>query len=157
MKQITILLIAMLLGIFLVGCEYSEITTSNKQTFLDKPPILKVLSQDKNINASTGTYSWTTDNNDGTKTTIFADSASPPEVVKESTPLTVSSKSVLTLSFNDKPSNIKVNIWKNNNSINQEISDNKIEVPETKGAMVYEVVATWNQGTVRYAFLVNVN
>lgn len=64
---------------------------------------------------------------------------------------------VLTLDFKDKPSDIKVNIWKNNKSIKQEISDNKIEVPETKGAVVYEVVVTWNQGTVRYAFLVNVN
>lgn len=157
MKNITISLIVMLLGAFLVGCKYSKITTVNKQAFLDKPPVVKVLYQDKSINAIIGTYSWTTDNNDGTKTTTFADSASPPELVKELAPLTVSAKSTLTLGFNDKPSNISVNIWRNKESINQQISDNKIEVPEIKGAVVYEVVATWNQGTVRYAFLVNVN
>ena len=157
MKKITISLIAMLLGAFLVGCKYSKITTVNKQTSLDKPPVLKVLYQDKSINAITGTYSWTTDNNDGTKTTTSADSPNPTELVKEATPLTVSSKSALTLGFNGKPSNINVNIWNNNESINQEISGNKIQAPETKGAVVYEVVAVWNQGTVRYAFLVNVN
>lgn len=157
MKNIIIPLITIFLSVSSIAYNDIQISNTNQQTFLNKPPVLKVLSQDKNINAITGTYSWTANNNDGTKTTVCADSANPTELVKESAPLTVSAKSMLTLCFNDKPSNIKVNIWKDNKSINQEISENKIEVPESKGTLIYEVIATWNKGTVSYVFLINVN
>lgn len=124
---------------------------------MKNPPTLKVLYQDKSIEAKRGAYSWTIDNNDGTKTTTNGDSAGPNELVKNSTLLIVPPKSTLTLDFSDKPETTIVNIWQDNKPIKQTITDNKLLIPELKGSIVYEVIATWKQGTVSYAFLVNIN
>lgn len=142
----------------LIGCGGKKIGVANEKTELEGPPILKVIYQDKSIAAIRGTYSWTVDNNDGTKTTTNADSPAPNVLVKNSTPLIVPPKSTLTLDFfSGKPETTIVNIWQDNKPIKQTINDNKLLMPELKGSVVYEVMATWKQGTAHYGFLVNIN
>lgn len=156
-KKSLIMFSICLLLFSLVGCESNGTSTLDKQTQLDRPPTLKALYQDRSIDAKRGTCSWTIDNNDGTETGIEADSCAPPELVKDSTPLTVSPKSSLTLSFSDKPIDITVNIWRDNKPIEQSIIDDNIVASESKGYIIYEVIGTWEQGTAYYAFLVNVD
>ena len=141
----------------LIGCEGKKIGVANEKTELKNPPTLKVIYHDKSIEAICGTYSWTIDNNDGTKTATNADGAAPNVLVKNSTPLIVPTKATLTLDFSDKPETTIVNIWQDNKPIKQTITDNKLLMPELKGPVVYEVIATWKQGTAYYAFLVNIN
>lgn len=141
----------------LIGCEGKKIGVANEKTELKEPPIIKVIYEDKNIEAIRGTFSWTIDNNDGTQTTTNGDSAAPNELVKNSTPLIMPPKSTLTLDFSDKPETMIVNIWQGNKPIKQTITDNKLLMPELKGSVVYGIVATWKQGTASYAFLVNIN
>ncbi len=142
-----------LLLLSLVGCG----NTPSRQGQLTKPPELKVLFQNKSIDAVRGTYSWTVDNNDGTKTTTNADSSSPTELVKNSTPLIVSPKSTLTLMFSDaQPNCVNVNIWGDKTTLKQELVNNQLVVPDSKDSVVYEVVATWEKGTVSYAFSVDI-
>jgi hypothetical protein len=155
-KKLLIILSGYLLLFSPLGCNNRD-NTLNKQTQLGNPPALKILYQDKSIDAKRGTYSWTIDNNDGTKTTTNADSSAPPELVKDSTQLTVSPKSSLNLSFSDKPTDITINIWQDNKTIKQSIINDKVVTPELKGSVIYEVIGTWKQGTVSYAFLVNVD
>jgi hypothetical protein len=93
----------------------------------------------------------------GTKSTINADTSGPKELVKGSIPLVVPPKSVINLDFSDKPMSITVNIWQGNNIIKQAVTNNKIVVSESKGLIIYEVVGEWSQGTVCYAFLVQVD
>lgn len=128
----------------------------DKQTQLNRPPSLKIFYRDKSIEAKTGTYSWDVDNNDGTVIGIENDSVAPPELVKNSTPLTVAPQSSLTLSFSDKPEDITVNVWQDNKPIEQSIIDDKIVTSGSKGPVIYEVIGTWEQGKVYYTFLVNV-
>lgn len=141
----------------LIGCDGKKIGVANEKTELKNPPTLKVIYQDKSIEARRGTYTWTVDNNDGTNTTTNGDSPAPNELVKNSTPLIVPPKSNLTLDFTDKPENTIVNIWQDNKPIKQTITDNKLLMPGLKDSVVYEVIATWKQGTASYAFLVNIN
>jgi hypothetical protein len=155
-KLLTVFLLIFLLS-SLVGCSDNKTGADNKKEELQSPPTLKVSYQDKSIQAVRGTYTWTTDNKDGTKKTINADTSGPTELVKNSTPLTVSPNSTITLNFSDKPEDITVNIWQENKPIKQIITDSKVTTPEFKDSVIYEVIATWDQGTVYYAFLVNVN
>lgn len=154
------ILIAFFLGFLafsFVGCGNWDIAGSGNQEQLSSPPKLTVSFQAKSFEAIIGTYSWTVDNHDGTKTTTIADSSSPDYLVKDSTPISVPSKAALTLSFSNKPSSISVDIWRDGKIIKQEINDGKIIVPESKGLVVYGVDAAWEQGKVNYAFLVEVN
>lgn len=75
-----------------VGCEGKKVSIINKKTELKNAPTLKVLYQNKIIEAKQGTYSWTIDNNDGTQTTTNGDSPAPNELLKNSTPLIVPPK-----------------------------------------------------------------
>lgn len=149
--------------VLIISCSNEDINSENKTSVFNKkielknPPTLKVLYQDKNIEAKRGTYSWTIDNNDGTKATTLVDCSGPTELIKTMTPISVSPKSTLNLNFSDKPVNIIVNIWGDNKPIEQTIIDNNIITPELKGSVIYEVIATWEQGTVFYAFLVNID
>jgi hypothetical protein len=140
-----------------VGCAVNNTGATSKKMELKVPPTLKVSYQDKGIEAVRGTYTWTVDNNDGTKATTNGDTAVLPELIKSSTPLIVPSKATLTLNFSDKPKSIILNIWQDNKPVQQAITDNKVITSELKGSVIYEVIAVWDQGTVYYAFLVNVN
>lgn len=143
--------------VVMLGCSSTGIkTSSNTKSELKNTPTLKVSYQGKNIEAKRGTSSWAVENSDGTKTITNAGSSSPTELVKGSTPITVVPKATLTLDFSDKPNNTIVNIWRGNDSIEQEITDSKVTAPETAGVVIYEVIATWSQGTVTYAFSVKV-
>jgi hypothetical protein len=84
------------------------------------------------------------------------DTVGPPELVKDSTPLTVPPGSTLTLSFSGNPEEITVDVWKDNEPVRITIIDGKIITPESEGLIVYEVTGTWEQGTAWYAFLVDV-
>ncbi len=149
-KLLTVVTVGFLV-ISLAGC-------SGNKAEVKSPPSLKVLYQDKSIEAARGTFSWSIKNKNGKIiSTINADTAGPAELVKGSAPLTAAPKSVLNLNFSDKPVNITVNIWQGTEIIKQTVIDNKVTIPESKASVIYEVVADWNDGTVCYAFLVNVD
>jgi hypothetical protein len=148
-------IICLILFVF-AGCEKRS-DSLNGNTQSSSPPTLTILYQDTSMDAVRGTYHWTYDNHDGTETTIEFDSSAPPELVKGASPLSVSPKSSLAFSFSDKPSDLSVSIWEENQSIQQAVVDNTIVTPELKGYAVYEITGTWVQGTVTYAFVVYVN
>lgn len=154
-KLLVILSICLLLFSF-GGCECNRTSAINKQAQLDSPPALNILYQDKIIEAIKEAYSWTIDNNDGTICTMHADSSSIPPLTNNLTSLTVSPKSSLTLGFSNEPTNIAFTAWMDNKPIEQSVTDDKIVTSELKGSIIYEVIGTWEQGTVSYAFLVNV-
>ncbi len=113
-RNILYVFFIVLLLFSLVGCSKTSIQLDH----LPKPPELNVLFQNQSIDAICGTYTWPI-NNDGTGSSIHADSGTPPELVKNSIPLSVSPKSLLTLKFSDiKPSSVYVNIWEDNTNKN---------------------------------------
>jgi hypothetical protein len=144
--------------ISLVGCcRDIGVSFFKERSEAKSQPSLKVEYKDNSIDGVRGPFSWTTVNRFGKKSTIYASTRDPKELVKGTTPLTVSPKSTITLNFSDKPENISVNIWQGNGIIKQEVTDSKVITPEIKGPVIYEVSTDWNQGTVCYAFLVIVD
>jgi hypothetical protein len=156
-KLVTVFSVGFLL-ILLVGCSGNRASFFGGKAEAESPPLLKVLYQDKSVKAIRGSFSWATKNKNGKIiSAINADTVGPTELVKGSIPLTVSTKSILNLNFSDKPVNTTVNIWQGSEAIKQKVTDNKVITPESKGSVVYEVVADWDDGTACYAFLVNVD
>lgn len=78
----------------------------------------------------------------------MVDISGPTELVKKST---------LTLNFSDRPVYITVYIREDNKTLKQTVTDNKVVMSELKGSVIYIGIATWKQGTVWYAFLVNMD
>ena len=130
-----------------------------------EPPELKILdSTCLGIVANKGTYSWMSDNGDGTWKGVEADSSHPLEWQKFLVPMTTSDDTV-ELYFDVQPQEMSVRCWSDANwgkvnakEENANLSGNKLELKE--GGYIYEVVATWTgenlaaEGTAYYAFYV---
>lgn len=141
----------------LVGCAVNKTDATTNRRELDSEHKLKILYQDKSIEAVRGSYTLNIVNKDGSSTTIDHDYAAAPELVKSSTPLVVSPEATLVLKFTDSPQYVIVNIWKDNEPTKQSITDNKILIPGSKGPIIYEVITNCEHGTFHHAFLVNVS
>ena len=146
-------------AILVLGNKVYKIGYSKRETYVDKTPSLKLILQANSFEAVKGEQSWTIhkNNDDDIKSEIIPKGISETIVIKESNTVTIPAKATILLSFNNKPSNITVNIYKDNKPIKQEIIEGKIKIPELKGSIMYEIVANWNNATVSYRFSVNVN
>lgn len=162
MKKLIIILSLVLLTLSLLGCESNEerLNYRHNSDFApgeEDPPVLNISYENKTIHAVRGTYSWHTSYDDGSETMRSSDSEGPIELVKNTSPLKVPPKSTITLNFSDEPKEVIVKIWEEDKEIQQALTDMKVTVPELEGSVIYEVISTWEQGTVHYAFLVNVD
>ncbi|WBW96566.1 hypothetical protein [Oceanirhabdus sp. W0125-5] len=145
------------LSILIVGCNQKNQRESDNVTSSTNPPKLTVTVDNKSITGVLGTYSWTVDNGDGTETSIQSDSEAPPELAKDQKePLNIKPSSSIILNFKNEPKEYIVTLWKDNIKNKQEVIDGEIIAPEEKGSFVYEVFATWKEGTAYYAFSVNI-
>ncbi|GAB2490685.1 hypothetical protein GCM10008929_13510 [Alkalibacterium psychrotolerans] len=121
---------------------------------LPEPPSLKVLVGDEAIDVIRGTYSWSVNNEDGTITAIEADTAPPPDLVRAMTPIAVISDSVVELEFEVEPDRYSVRTWEEDYTV----SSSRDDVLLTRdGRVIYEVRASWAQGTATYAFVLDIN
>ncbi|MDN4608554.1 membrane lipoprotein lipid attachment site-containing protein [Sporosarcina highlanderae] len=152
MKKI---LFFILLSVILSACGQQK--GENVETTFEKPPELIVSSNGNEVVAVLGTYSWSYDNGDGTFKGIEADSFGTTEIVKlQSHPLKTKLGSEVVLEFTRTPKEIKVTIWDNNQALRElEVEGNTFTTDE-KGNIVYEVYATWDQGSAHYAVQLNV-
>lgn len=119
-----------------------------------QPPELIVVSDDGNVNAQLGTYSWEWDNGDGTKTCICSDSSHPLDWNME--PF-ITSNGTVELDFGVWPEELTVRCWpeaeRGNPSAEAEavaLNGNTLELKP--GGYVYELIASWEQGTGYYGF-----
>ena len=130
-----------------------------------EPPELKILdSTCLGIVANKGTYSWMSDNGDGTWKGVEADSSHPLEWQKFLVPMTTSDDTV-ELYFDVQPQEVSIRCWSDANwgkvnakEENANLSGNKLELKD--GGYIYEIVAKWTgenlaaEGTVYYGFYV---
>ena len=137
---------------------------ASKPTYTE-PPELKILdSTCLGIVANKGTYSWMSDNGDGTWKGVEADSSHPLEWQEFLVPLTTSDDTV-ELFFDVQPQEVSIRCWSDANwgkvnakEENANLSGNKLELND--GGYIYEVVAKWTgenlaaEGTVYYGFYV---
>ena len=130
-----------------------------------EPPELKILdSTCLGIVANKGTYSWMSDNGDGTWKGVEADSSHPLEWQEFLVPMTTSDDTV-ELFFDVQPQEVSIRCWSDANwgkvnakEENVNLSGNKLELKDV--GYIYEVVAKWTgenlaaEGTVYYGFYV---
>ena len=130
-----------------------------------EPPELKVLdSTCLGIVANKGTYSWMSDNGDGTWKGVEADSSHPLEWQEFLVPM-ITSDDMVELYFDVQPQEVSIRCWGDANwgkvnakEENASLSSNKLELKD--GGYIYEVVAKWTgenlaaEGTVYYGFYV---
>ena len=130
-----------------------------------EPPELKILdSTCLGIVANKGTYSWMSDNGDGTWKGVEADSSHPLEWQKFLVPMTTSDDTV-ELYFDVQPQEISVRCWSDEywgkvdaEEENVTLSENTLEIKD--GGYIYEVIAKWTgenlaaEGTVHYGFYI---
>ena len=116
------------------------------------------------IVANKGTYSWMSDNGDGTWKGVEADSSHPLEWQEFLVPMTTLDDTV-ELFFDVQPQEVSIRCWSDANwgkvnakEENANLSSNKLELKD--GGYIYEVVAKWTgenlaaEGTVHYGFYV---
>lgn len=117
-----------------------------------KPPSLTIEVGEETITPSLGTYSWSVDNGDGSVKNINADSAAPPELVKNTQPTQVTNDTDVELNFETQPQRYEVRTWEDNSVAS---TSDEITLSE-KGKIIYEVLAYWENGTASYAFSLNI-
>ena len=130
-----------------------------------EPPELKILdSTCLGIVANKGTYSWMSDNGDGTWKGVEADSSHPLEWQEFLVPMTTSDDTV-ELYFDVPPQEMSVRCWSDAywgkvdaKEENAMLNQNTLKLKD--GGYIYEVVAKWTganlaaEGTVHYAFYI---
>ena len=144
-----------------VGCSNEKIVNNEngiakntEEITISRPPKLTVSVDGNKLIAGLGSYSWKNDNGDGTFEGIYASSGPPPEFAGKE--LFVKPQSEVHLSFEETPSDYEVRIWKTDNDIAIPVTNNTFTTTQNKGNVIYEVVASWEQGTAAYAFSLNV-
>ena len=123
-----------------------------------EPPDLYINYGGQRYKGVKGTYSWNYDKGNGEFVGIEADSPGPGDLVKDqSKEIYVDAGGILLLSFEEEqPDSYSVVVWRDfddTDYVSVE-SGNQIILPETSGAVIYEVKANWVQGNAYYAFVV---
>lgn len=153
MKRFVLASLIFTMAISLFACS-DKLENESELTNL---PTLEVSYGDGIIDAERGTASWTTTDSSGDNVTVDSDSEKPVELVKDMVPLEASPNSNLELYFyNSQPDEVRAYIWEGDNQLEQPVTSMEITTPEMEGLVIYEVVATWEQGIVHYAFSINV-
>lgn len=127
--------------------------SGSKNEEVPEPPELIVVAGDESAETVIGTYSWSIDNEDGTMTAIEADSAPPPELVRNTTAIEVTGETSIELNFEIDPASYTVKIWEEDNTV---ISESEEVLLTGEGRVIYEVLANWQEGTVSYAFTLDI-
>ena len=154
MEKMILIILLLVTTISLFACSNG----AGNDLELSNPPTLRILYSNDSIDAEMGTYSWTITNSDGTETTTESDTDGPIELVKGKDPLKVSPESTIKLDFSNEPKEAKVYIWEDEDKqLEQVVTDMEVIIPDLKDLVIYEVVATWEQGIVHYAFSVNID
>ncbi|WP_158737280.1 hypothetical protein [Alteribacillus sp. YIM 98480] len=84
-----------------------------------------------------------------------ADSAAPPELVEKQHGVDVNPNTEVKLNFKKAPMNYKVKIWDSEKNEVKSTYDEMV-LPKSDGKVIYEILVKWDQGTVSYAFSLNV-
>lgn len=134
----------------LLGCKDKGLSDGATDA---EPPGLTVLVGETVIESVLGTYSWSYVNEDGSESGLENDSLAPPGLVADQRVVKVAPNTEVELEFEREPDHYKVNIWDEDDTILS--SSDEVDL-SGRGKVVYEIVARYGQGNVRYAFAVKI-
>jgi hypothetical protein len=154
MKNKLITLLCFITLILLAGCVGQNNSAPTPVNTLKTPPSLTISVGEEVVTPVMGTYSWSYSNNDGTETGVEADSDAPPGLIKNQKVLDVTPSTDIDLNFGIEPIDYEVNIWDSNYNVIGTYDE--VVLNEYSGLVIYEVFATWPQGSASYAFTLNI-
>ena len=140
-----------------------------------QPPLLALNfvknGDNANINALTGTYSWSFEDSDGSTMSTESDSAHPLDIINDLPVIEKANDTVsIGLDFESAPDSVTVKRWNDKyvgdaqtneqfseevEIINTSISLYSIALTDDNNGYIYEVKASWEQGTAYYSFYVS--
>ncbi|MDQ0427243.1 hypothetical protein QOZ98_000068 [Planomicrobium stackebrandtii] len=116
-----------------------------------KPPHLKVRINEEDYSAGLSGYEWNYfDQEENMMATVQTESISPFDLVGNREAPAVNSETSIQFRFEEEPLFYQVNIWDAKNT--REASSNVVALEGQSGRTIYEVAATWEQGTGHYFF-----
>ena len=172
MKKFSYILVCVVLLSSMMACGFSmekgitiSLGKNNNLNSIDKePPVVTVRSGENQIAATLGTYTWTYDNGDGTRTSVCADSSHPLEWKEFLTPL-ITTQGTMELGFAAEPQKYTIRRWSDENWGKTDVAEEIVNVDNhtielKQGGYIYEIVAEWTdeklgeKNTVYYGFYV---
>ena len=121
----------------------------------ETPPKLKVVVDEVEVTAVLGARNWSHfDKKENEMTSFEAETISPWELAEKQKTLWINKNTKVELKFERDPHSYNLYIWDSISQRNGPFSG--IVIEESKGKSVYEVVASWEQGTAHYVFSLEV-
>lgn len=131
--------------------DQSEPIHSQSQT----PPTLELKIGEDTIRTFRGGYSWSYyDSEEKLMVGIEAESDSPPEMVSMDSARKVDRHAEVTLEFGEPPLSYQVFVW--DEAGNRNAYPIAFDLSEHEGKTLFEIFAHWEQGSVSYAVVLDV-
>lgn len=160
-----ILLLSAIVIFLLIGCSKGEEIVKNEESTdavmedlkntSQNPPTLKLEINKKEISSVLGAYNWSYfDKEENSMALVEKEALSPTDLGINQKSFVVDSNSTVELKFEKEPISYKVNIWDSKNNMKGPFND--VLLNEQKGKTIYEIIATWEQGTAHYIFSLDI-
>ncbi|MCH4825208.1 hypothetical protein [Planococcus halocryophilus] len=145
----------------LAGCFQENETTNNEGNMSSsvdnvkhtkqKPPQLIIEVNEKEFSATLGSYSWSYfDQEENSMLGIETETIGVSELIGDRKGVTVNSGASIKYKFEEEPISYRVNSWDSTENLKEPFKD--VVLDGQNGRIIYEVVATWEQGTGHYFF-----
>lgn len=155
-----VLFLSIMVIVALVGCsQEKEVIKNDKNTknsvenvknTNQKPPQLKIIVNEEEYSTALSGYTWSYFDKEDGMTSVEVESVPPSELIGKQKRRIVNSDASIKLEFETEPDSYQVNIWDSANNVKGPFED--VIVDGKTGEMVYEIVASWDQGTAHYFF-----
>ncbi|RDW17213.1 hypothetical protein [Oceanobacillus chungangensis] len=133
----------------------NEASQEDHWTYNEKPPSLTISFGEETVKTSQGGYSWSyLDSKTGQMISIEADSMPATELVNIENAVTVNLSKTIILNFEKEPLHYEIRVYDHND--NMVATYNDFKDVKRIGKSVYEILATWEEGTGIYAVALDV-
>ncbi|WP_139891142.1 hypothetical protein [Bacillus sp. D386] len=143
--------------LLITGCS-NNTGKENEANANEFPPHMKgeVIINGIEYQLEKGNYKWKRINGEEEEM-VETDHASPYRMADSIESIKVKSKQKATIQIDDNP-DIKIYLW-NEKGRGQEIEhkNKQFYIPASKGRYIYEVLAEWNDGTISYTFVLEID
>lgn len=149
----------------LIGCSHSndiqteqnrnEINHEVNLTHNKKPPLLTITVGEEIIKAQQSGYNWRYfDEETGESVGIEVESLRPTEILHVENANSVDLKEPIQLTFEIEPIKYEIRVYNNNGRMITTYNDLK-DIKE-KGITIFEIVASWANGTANYVVMLDI-
>jgi hypothetical protein len=122
------------------------------QNLIGKPPFPTITIGDKHVTVVRGSSCWSYEDSSS-----CVEKAPPRDLLKDVVPTITTSHSKLTIGFQNKPTDISVNIWTEKEPTSVNMDGTTITLPVENGIYFYVVSAQWKEGSSEFVFSIEIS